>query len=313
MIAALFCEGIACAQSTGLGGGFVMTIYSRETRRAETLLARDQAPLAATENMFLHQEEVSGAKSIAVPGELKGLWELHQRYGHLPWAQLVQPTIDLCRRGHTVSRFLSSMLNKYRHVVVNTPSLAEVYVDPATKDVVRQGQKVKRLKLAETLEIVAREGADAVYNNGTIGRMMVKDIQKLGGIITMDDLMEYQVRWGDAVTANLTDGHRVFTVPAPASGHLLAFILNILDGFVGDGKSHKTYTRIAETFKYAYARRTELADPQFVDVKEVRGPWCSLPNCDVNEWHIYFPADAQSRQSRICSGYSPENRRRPHL
>lgn len=268
IIAAMLCEGVAVAQSTGLGGGFVMTIYTRKTRRVEALLARDQAPLAATEDMFLNQKHVVGAKSIAVPGELKGFWELHKRYGNLPWAQVVQPTIDLCRNGHTVGRYMAVKLKQYRKTILNTPSLAEVYVDPATNDVYQEGQTVKRPKLAETLEVVAREGADVVYG-GRIGQMLVDDIAKFGGIITLDDLREYRVRWESATESKLNGNFSVHSVPAPGSGQLLTFILNILDGFVSDAKDTRSYSRIVEAYKYAYARRTELADPEFVDIKEV--------------------------------------------
>lgn len=267
MIAALLCEGVACAQSTGLGGGFVLTIYTRATKRMETLLARDQAPLAATEDMYVNQTEVSGVRSIGVPGELKGMWELHQRHGNLPWAQLFQPTIDLCRNGHTVSKFLDSMLTKYRDVVFKTPSLAEVYINPKTNELYRIGDKVKRPKLADTLEVIAREGADTVYG-GKIGEMLIKDIQNFGGILTMEDLRQYEVRWEKPVSAKLNGGYQVFSVPPPASGSLVVFMLNILNGFI-DGESHQSYQRIAETFKYAYAKRTELGDPHFIDIKEV--------------------------------------------
>lgn len=70
-IAGLLCEGVASPQSTGLGGGFVMTIYSKQTNHVETLIARDVAPLAATEDMF-ENATVTGGRAISVPGELKG-------------------------------------------------------------------------------------------------------------------------------------------------------------------------------------------------------------------------------------------------
>lgn len=269
MIAAMLCEGIACPQSTGIGGGFVMTIYTRDTQRVEALVARDQAPLAATEEMYVNQTSVTGARAIAVPGELKGYWELHQRYGKLPWAELVQPSIDLCRRGHTVSRFLAAKLVQFSDDVQSSPSLAEVFVDPVTNNVYRRGQKVKRLKLADTLEVIARDGVDAVYGNGTIGQLLVKDIQAAGGIVTIEDLMEYRVRWEVVTTTKLSGGLQMFSVPAPTSGPLLTFMMNILDGFVGDGKEFSSYQRIIEVFKYAYARRTDLADPHFVDIRMV--------------------------------------------
>lgn len=233
----------------------------------EALFARDQAPIAATEDMFLNQDKVKGPLAIAVPGEVKGMWEMHQRYGHLPWATLIKPTIELCRSGHNVTRFMGAMLKEYRNTILNTPSM-EVFVNPETRDVYREGDKLKRLKLADTLEILARDGADSLYNNGTLGRLLVKDIQEHGGIISERDLMEYSVRWEEPVHATIQNGLKAYSLPAPASGPLVVFMLNILDGFIpNDLKT--MYIRIAETFKHAYARRSGLADPRFVDVADV--------------------------------------------
>lgn len=67
----LLCEGVASPQSTGLGGAFVMTIYNKDKNQVETLIAREMAPLAATENMF-GNASATGIKAMAVPGELKG-------------------------------------------------------------------------------------------------------------------------------------------------------------------------------------------------------------------------------------------------
>lgn len=268
MVAALICEGVTCAQSTGIGGGLVATIYTRANRKVEALLAREQAPLAATETMFANEKEVTGIKAVAVPGEIKGLWEMHQRYGKLPWATLLKPTIELCRNGHTVTRFMGEMLSKYRETIINTPSLAEVFINPRTKEPAREGDKLKRLKLADTLEILAKEGADSMYKNGTIGQLLVNDLQKLGSIITAQDFMEYNVRWEEPVVGNILNGLRVVSVPPPASGALVIFMLQILDGFIPDDMK-TAHIRIAESFKYAYARRSELADPHFVDISEV--------------------------------------------
>lgn len=125
-IAVLFCEGITCPQSTGLGGGFVLTIYTKETGKAETLIARERAPLAATADMFVDKPagaSVEGGLAIAVPGELKGYAALYEKYGRLPWKDLVQPTIDLCRKGHMVSNYLDGILSSRTEKIYSIPSL----------------------------------------------------------------------------------------------------------------------------------------------------------------------------------------------
>lgn len=194
-IAALFCEGIACPQSMGLGGGFLLTIYTKATGKAETLIARETAPSLATQDMFVNDSSaaISGGLAIAVPGELKGYWELHQKYGKLDWARLVQPTIDLCRKGHTVSAYLHRILMGQEAKILDTPSLKEIYINPATGKVWAQGDTVKRLKLADTLEIIQKEGVNAIYGrNGTILPMLLKDIRDFGGILTEDDFLDYK-------------------------------------------------------------------------------------------------------------------------
>lgn len=263
-ISTLLCEGIASPQSTGLGGGFVMTIYSKEKNQVETLIARDVAPLAATENMFVNST-VTGGKAIAVPGELKGYWELHQRYGKLKWSELFDPVIELCRKGHVVSPYLANILQKFKQSVISSPTLVQIYVNPKTNDVVRAGDVVKRNKLADTLEILKNEGANSMYNNGTIAKLIVQDIQKVGGIITVEDLMQYKVRWEAPMSVSLKNNKTLYSVPLPASGGLVTFIMNVLNEYLPAEQSITSIQRIAEAMKFAYAKRSELGDSRFVE------------------------------------------------
>lgn len=262
-IAALVCEGVTCPQSTGLGGAFVLTIYTKATGKVETLIARDVAPLAATQDMFGNETTVAGGKSITVPTELKGYWELHKKYGKLPWARLFKPTIDLCRKGHIVSGYLERIL-KRKEAEVMASSLSKIYVNPKTNKIYQEGDLIKRIELADTLELIAKEGADTLYNNGTLAHDLVRDIQDNGGIITVDDFSKYEVRWENALSANLKDNKTLYTISAPGSGPLIVFMMNILNDYLPNGKSVESFVRIAEVFKYAYARRSRLADPRYV-------------------------------------------------
>lgn len=241
-----------------------MTLYTKATGKVETLIARDVAPLLATENMFVNDSAVVGGRSISVPGELKGYWELHQKYGKLEWSRLFKPIIELCRNGHIVSAYLGRILQKGKSHILNSPSLSDVFINPKTNDVYEIGQYIKREKLAETLELIAAKGADTLYNNGTLAQRLVDDIKKEGGIVSIQDLMEYQVRWETPLLTKLRNNKTMHTLSLPGTGSMIAFTLNVLNGYLPDGASIKSFQRIAETFKYAYAKRTELGDGRFV-------------------------------------------------
>lgn len=194
-IATLFCDGVTCPQSTGLGGGFFMTIYTKETGIVETLDAREVAPLASTEDMFVGDPEAAkiGGRAVAVPGELKGYYEAHKKYGKLPWKEIVMPIVKLCREGHKVSRYLEKVLKVREEQILREPSLREVFIDPQTNQTWKQGDVLRRPKLAETLVTIAEEGADALYSkDGSLIEPFVQDVRNFGGILTKDDLLTYE-------------------------------------------------------------------------------------------------------------------------
>jgi gamma-glutamyltranspeptidase/glutathione hydrolase/leukotriene-C4 hydrolase len=250
-----------------MGGGFHMTIYIKSKNLVECLDAREVAPKKSHEQMFVNDNKKSsleGGLSIAVPGELKGMWELHQRHGKLPWSELFKPVIDLCRNGHEVTEYLERVLNKKSKDIKAIPSLREIFVDPETGELWKAGTRIKRLALANTLETIAKEGADTMYGkNGTIGRQMLEDIRDFGGILTEEDFADYKVKWLKPVETTLKNGERLYSMPLSGSGALLVFIMNLLRSY--DLKHDAlSYHRIMEAYKLAYARRSELADPEFV-------------------------------------------------
>ena len=97
-----------------------------------------------------------------------------------------------------------------------------------------------------------------------MGAGLVSDLKDLGGIITMQDMAEYEARWEDSVSVHLESlGATLYSVPPPGSGAVLASILNILDNFdIQPGDDIPLlYHRMVEAFKWAFATRTELGDP----------------------------------------------------
>lgn len=109
-ITAALCQGVTVPQSSGLGGGFLATIYIKETGTIETLNAREVAPMNAFKDMY--KDDISsreGGLAVAVPTELKGLFELHKKHGKISWRQVVQPVIDVAEKGYKVTPYLASI------------------------------------------------------------------------------------------------------------------------------------------------------------------------------------------------------------
>lgn len=113
--------------------------------------------------------------------------------------------------------------------------------------------------------------------NGTLAKILVQDLQKKGSIITMKDFNDYRAEWDSPISTVLSNGVKVFTPGSPGSGGILSFILKVLDGFQFNpdylkdiNTTANMYHKITETFKYAYAMRTKLADKNFVNITEVK-------------------------------------------
>ncbi|XP_041372224.1 glutathione hydrolase 1 proenzyme-like [Gigantopelta aegis] len=247
-IATLLCVGAANLMSNGIGGGHFMTIYLRNSSKVYTIIAREMAPAAATENMYIglkgYNNAVEGGLAIGVPGEVMGIWQAYKLGGSLPWADLFEPTIRLCEEGIPLN----------------------LLTNPDTNEYYKVGEKMKRPRYAETLRVLAREGHTSFYN-GSLMRKIVKEIRDAGGIVTEDDMKNYFAAVKEPIVLTLRNNMKVYSPPPPSSGVVFHYILNILRGYnfspydvMTTEKSILTYHRITEAFKFAYAKRTALGD-----------------------------------------------------
>ncbi|CAH1800466.1 unnamed protein product [Owenia fusiformis] len=273
-IATLLCQGVVNAHSMGVGGGHFFTIYDKKTDTVKTIDSREMAPVAAHENMFVDDKLAAkwGPLAIGVPGEIKGYWEAYSNFGSgsVPWKELFEPTIKMCKEGFPVGKSLASAIRQYRNRLPNYPSIMEIIWNKEENRFLEAGDIMKREKFAETLEVISEDPHS--FYNGTLATKIAEELKDMGAIITEEDLKNYTSEIKDPLAIHLSNGNMtVYGVRPPSSGVVLQYIMGILDGYNFSSESLKddetsttTYHRIIEAFKFAYAKRTELGDENFL-------------------------------------------------
>ncbi|KAG0199328.1 hypothetical protein BGX28_007379 [Mortierella sp. GBA30] len=267
-IASCLCIGTINSFAAGIGGGGFMAIRL-PNGEVETIDFRETAPSGSYPTMFKQDPILAqrGGLAVAVPGELRGLELAHRRHGQLPWERLFAPSVKLAREGWAVGPELARRIALAKDTIEADPDWTEVY---ASKDgtALTEGEWIKREAFADTLEAVGREGADAFYT-GKIARMIVNHVRKNGGILTMEDMGNYEALVKEPMVG-FYHGRKIYATPAPTSGPALIGILNILEGY-NLGKSLKDADvdthRLVEAMKFGFAQRTELGDPDFIDLE----------------------------------------------
>ncbi|KAG7480618.1 hypothetical protein MATL_G00058070 [Megalops atlanticus] len=265
-IAALLCIPLIHPQSMGLGGGLMFTVMENNGK-VRIINSRPTVPKDFNHTLLkecsFKEGKNTGSEWIGVPGEILGYKEAHKLYGTLEWPRLFNKTIELARKGVKVSRILDRHLKNFNKFIEEHPSLCEVLCDENRK-VLKLNDTVKYEKLADTLEIIAKEGPDAFYN-GTIGRDLIEDIQNAGGTLTMEDLQSFKVNVTAAWNVSIGE-YKMFFPPPPSGGALIGLILNVMKGYDPTSDSMKgnqatlTYHRYVEAYKFANGQRKYVRD-----------------------------------------------------
>ncbi|CAF5106212.1 unnamed protein product, partial [Rotaria sp. Silwood1] len=137
--------------------------------------------------------------------------------GGVSWKELFQPTIQLCREGIVITKIQATAINEVKADILKDPGMRKIYVkNNQTNELYGEGDTIQRLKLARTLEIIAEKGDDAFYT-GELADVIVKEIQDQGGIITKEDLSNYQVDFREAIQVNLNESLTAFVSYPPTS------------------------------------------------------------------------------------------------
>ena len=251
------------------GGGFA--VYRTNEGEIGSLDFREKAPLGASSDMYLDAEgnvipnkSTLGGLAVGVPGTVAGLVALHEKFGTLPWKTLVQPAIDLARKGYVVTpkQEQSFKSKKDDFIAVNGPETLYAQDFEA-------GDRVQNLALAETLERIAKFGKAGFYE-GPVADDLVARVQETGGIITHEDLLTYEPVWRDPIQFKYKDLMLYAMGPPSSGGICLGQIMKMIEPYdVGqyEHNSLQAMQVIVEAERRSYADRSlYLGDPDFVKI-----------------------------------------------
>ena len=279
-VASVFALSVVEPMMVGIFGAGFINYYDASSGEFVNIDNYSVAPAAATPNMYetvsdewpdymetANRENLVGYKSVGVPGALMGWCYAEEKYGRLGLDTVVQPAIRYAKRGFAVSRYLADIIKLNQDDLALFPASADVFLPGGKPPAV--GQTIVRADYAKTLEAVAAEGPDALYN-GRIGEMVAADMRDNEGIITGEDFENYRIHLREPVRGTYR-GHDIVSVaPTSSGGTAIIEILNILEGFdvasQGFGTAAGAHL-LAEAMKIAFADRFEyLGDPAFVEV-----------------------------------------------
>ncbi len=203
-VATAFTLAVTYPEAGNIGGGGFMTLYIEG--KPYFLDYREVAPKASSKTMYLDDKgevienlSLVGAKASGVPGTVLGMWEAHQRFGKLPWSELITPAVGYARAGFTVA----DQQFQYREDAIGLFNGTTNFEDYFGS--MRPGSTFRQPELAETLERIADKGPDDFYK-GRTADLLVAQMQRDDGLITKEDLADYlgDPDYSDVPVAKLT-------------------------------------------------------------------------------------------------------------
>ena len=270
-----FALAVTLPRAGNIGGGGFMLIHVAKLNKTIAVDFRETAPAAAhrdmyfdeTGNVVMDETYRFSHKSSAIPGSVAGLAHIVEKYGTMTLAEVLEPAIRMARDGIVVTYDLADDLARSQRLKNNPASLKKFYKPDGSNYEV--GELFKQPDLAWTLSEIAEHGVDAFYT-GSVAKKIVADMEAHNGLITMEDLANYEVVEREPVRGTFR-GYEIAAMPAPSSGgtHVIQ-MLNILENFplaeMGSESADALHVT-AEAMKFSYADRSKyLGDPDFVEV-----------------------------------------------
>lgn len=202
------------------GGGFMVARLANGKNL--TLDYREKAPGKAHRDMYLKENgdanislSQNGHLAAGVPGTIAGLFAAH-KYARLPFRELIQPAIDLAEKGFVITAAEARSLNGTKNEFVKYNTVTPAFVKEGSW---KAGDTLVQKDLANTLKRVRDRGQKGFYE-GETARLIVEEMKRGNGIITLQDLKNYQAKFREPVVFNYK-GYEIITMPLPSSGGIL--------------------------------------------------------------------------------------------
>ncbi|CAM4154367.1 gamma-glutamyltransferase [Psychrobacter arenosus] len=274
-VAVGFALAVTLPRAGNLGGGGFMMIYDAKTKETIALDYREKAPNKAYRDMYLNKQGEADSDlsryhglAVGVPGTVAGLVTALETHGSMPLAQVIAPAIKLADEGIEVTPGLAESLIALEDRLKKWPSTAKIFFKP-DGSAYQVGERLRQPELAASMQRIAAQGAAGFYK-GKTAEQIVKAVNDAGGLMSMQDMADYQAVARKPVSGNYR-GFEIVSMPPPSSGGIhIVEILNILEGYplkdYGQN-SAQTIHLMAEAMQLAYADRSEyLGDSDFIDV-----------------------------------------------
>ena len=270
-VAVAIAETLTLPRAGNIGGGGYMLVYNAADATTTAIEYYGEAPHGVTPDLLLGADgrldrtKVLSFKGVTVPGTVAGLWEAHRRFGKLPWAQLIQPTIDLATKGIVMSDDEALALSDRRAQMAKDPNGArKVYFKP-DGSAYRPGDVFRNPDLAWTLKQIQAHGADGFYK-GAVAEKIVAGVKAGGGIITLADLAAYKANVKPPIWSSYR-GYKIAYMPPTSAASSVAEAMNILEQFpvasYGQGGVNEMHL-VAEALKIVTVdRRYSGGTPQW--------------------------------------------------
>jgi gamma-glutamyltranspeptidase/glutathione hydrolase len=272
-IATQFALAVVYPRAGNIGGGGFMVVRLADGN-AGALDYREKAPAAASRDMYLDAEgnvvekmSKEGHLAVGVPGTVAGMEAAFKRYSKLQdWGQLLAPAIQLAKEGFAITESEAKRLNEYKEQFQKANADAGPFVKPAPW---KMNDRLVQPALEHTLELIRDKGAAGFYEGETADRI-VAEMQRGGGLITLEDLKGYEAKWRNPLVGSYKN-YRIITMPPSSSGGVVLLqILHMLERFPlreYGFQSAKSVHAIVEAERRAYADRAKyLGDSDFYPV-----------------------------------------------
>jgi len=269
-IAISFALAVVLPQAGNIGGGGFMVIHNEDSNF--TIDYREQAPLQATEKMFITDGSydpklaLESYQSSGTPGAVAGMYLAHQKFGSIEWKDLIQPSIDLARNGFIVTKTLEHALENNIEKLKKFEATRKIFFKHGMT--LRAGDRLIQTDLANTLELIAINGQDGFYR-GRTAQLIEQDMFNNNGLMSQKDLSLYQAKMREPIEFTYKDLDVITMPPASSGGLMLALMLNMIENLELDNESQspQNILKISEVMQIAYSLRSVyLGDSDFYDV-----------------------------------------------